>query len=88
MATTEVQKILSEDVVTLLEARQEIKKVTGKRPDKTTLYRWCLRGIRGVRLEHVRLGDRIYTSKQALTRFIEARTAHKPRRLPHQEVKR
>ena len=69
-----VQNILTEHVLTLQDARSEIKQVTGRRPDKTTLYRWCLRGVGGVRLEHVRLGNRILTSRQAITRFIAARS--------------
>ena len=68
-------RILTEDVLTLQDARSEIALATGQRPDKTTLYRWCLRGCRGTKLEHIRLGDRILTSKQALTRFIASRTA-------------
>jgi hypothetical protein len=70
-----VQRLLTEDIVTLEEARREIASVTGRRPDKCTLYRWCMKGCRGSRLEHIRLGDRILTSKQALTRFIAARSA-------------
>jgi len=69
-------RILTEDVLTLQDARKEIASVTGRRPDKTTLYRWCLRGVGGTKLEHIRLGDRILTSSQAITRFIEARTTN------------
>ncbi len=67
-------RILSEDVVSLQEARREIATATGIRPDKSTLYRWCLKGVAGTKLEHVRLGDRILTSKQSITRFIAARS--------------
>lgn len=72
---TKTQRVLSEDVITLQDARRELEGILGRRPDKTTLYRWCLRGVGGVRLEHVRLGNRILTSKQSITRFIEARSA-------------
>lgn len=70
-----VQRVLSEDVLTLQEACGEVAMLTRRRPDKTTLYRWCLRGIRGTKLDHARVGVQILTSRQALTRFIEARTA-------------
>lgn len=75
-ATTQssTSRILTEDVLTLAEARNELFRVTGRRLDKTTLYRWCLRGVGGVKLEHIRLGERILTSSAALTRFIEARS--------------
>ena len=75
MSATATQRILSEDVISLHEARQELEPIFGKRPDKTTLYRWCLKGIGGTKLEHVRIGGRILTSRQALTRFIEERSA-------------
>lgn len=74
MSTTAVSKILTEDPITLQEARSEIANVTGHRPDKCTIYRWCLKGVGGTRLEHIRLGDRILTSLPAITRFIEARS--------------
>lgn len=67
-----VRRILSEDVIDSKECRREIEKIKGRRPDKTTVYRWFLRGVRGVRLEHVRIGNTILTSRQAITRFIEA----------------
>lgn len=67
-------RILTEDALTLKEAQLAIHEATGRKLDKTTLYRWCLRGAFGVRLEHVRLGQQIITSRQALTRFIEAQT--------------
>ncbi|MCO8125075.1 DUF1580 domain-containing protein [Stieleria sp. TO1_6] len=66
--------VLAEDVLTLKQARNELRHILGRRPDRTTLYRWCLRGIGGVRLEHCRVGQVIVTSRQALTRFIEARS--------------
>ncbi|MEM1228071.1 MAG: DUF1580 domain-containing protein [Planctomycetota bacterium] len=80
MATTlsSTQRILSEDVLTITEARSELFQLTGKRPDKSTMGRWIHRGVGRprVRLEAIRLGHaNLYTSRQALTRFIEARTA-------------
>lgn len=73
-AQAAVARILTEDPITLQEARMELFRVTGRRPDKTTIYRWCLRGVGGTKLEHIRLGDRILTSHQAITRFITARS--------------
>ena len=70
-----VSRILTEDVVSVSEARGEIASITNKRPDKATIIRWFKRGVGGVKLEHVRLGNQYFTSRQALTRFIEARTA-------------
>lgn len=70
-----VHRVLTEDVLTLKEARTELFRATGRRPDKATLTRWIHRGVGGVRLDAVRMGYQLLTSRQALTRFIEARTA-------------
>ena len=75
VAPTNVQRVLSEDVLCLKDARKELALLLGHHPDKTTLYRWCLRGVGGEKLEHVRIGNRILTSRQALTRFIERRSS-------------
>ncbi len=72
--TNTVAQILTEDVITLADARKELAAITGKRPDKATMSRWVHRGVGGVRLEAVRLGVQLLTSRQAITRFIEART--------------
>ena len=70
-----VSRILTEDVLSLSDARKEVASITGKRPDKATMHRWVHRGVGGTKLEAVALGRSVFTSRQALTRFIEARTA-------------
>ena len=70
-----VQRVLTEDVLTLAQARYELYQITGKRPDKATMTRWIHRGVGGTHLEAIRVGCQLLTSRQALTRFIEARTA-------------
>ncbi len=74
LSESTVQRILTEDVLTLAQARSELFKLNGKRPDKATMTRWIHRGVGGVHLEAVRLGCQLLTSRQAITRFIEART--------------
>ena len=39
------------------------------------MWRWRLRGIRGVKLETIKIGGRRFTSAEALARFIEQSTA-------------
>jgi Protein of unknown function (DUF1580) len=39
-------------------------------PSPATLYRWALKGIRGVKLETVMMGGRRYTSDEAVDRFF------------------
>lgn len=44
-------------------------------PHRATVQRWALHGVRGVRLEVVRIGGSVYTSREALSRFIERTNA-------------
>ena len=69
-----VSLILTEDVVTINQARELLEETTGRRFDRTTLFRWINRGVGGVKLESIRLGREILTSKQAVTRFIRTRS--------------
>ena len=73
MACDPIERLLSEDVISSSEVADEIQPLWNKRPDRTTIYRWMLRGVQGVRLEHAKVGGRVVTSKQAFTRFIKAR---------------
>jgi len=47
----------------------------GKRIHISAIYRWIQRGVRGVRLESVRIGGTTYTSEEALQRFAEQSSA-------------
>ena len=44
-------------------------------PHVGTIYRWTLKGVRGVKLETILRGGRRFTSIESLTRFIERTTA-------------
>ena len=45
------------------------------RPAVSTLWRWMLRGVAGIRLESVKVGGlKRYTSIEAIQRFIERTT--------------
>ncbi len=68
--------ILTEDTLTAEEAIEELSQfMGGKRLSKPTIYRWAMKGLHGgrVRLDYVKIGSSIITSRQALTRFIEAK---------------
>jgi hypothetical protein len=58
----------NENLLTLCEigARLPIPK------NRTTLWRWCRIGVRGVRLEYRKLGREMLTSLEAVGRFSEA----------------
>jgi hypothetical protein len=40
------------------------------RPHSSTILRWALRGVKGVRLETIVVGGRRFTSVEAIGRFI------------------
>ena len=46
----------------------------GRRIHISTTFRWAQRGLRGVRLETIRIGGMLYTSNEALQRFSERLT--------------
>jgi hypothetical protein len=41
----------------------------------STIWRWSLRGVRGVKLETFSVGSRRFTTAEAFERFVEATTA-------------
>ena len=77
--------VMDEELLTLVEAAKVVPKVDGRRVHVNTLWRWCRKGLRGVRLEHLHIGSRIVTSEEAIRRFLTALTeAEEPirRRMP------
>ncbi len=61
-----------EDLMSLTEATRIMPRINGRKPAISTLWRWCRKGLRGVKLEYLRYGRNIVTTRQALTRFFEA----------------
>ena len=45
------------------------------RPDRSTTYRWWLKGVRGAKLETLLIGNKRFTSREAIGRFIAAQNA-------------
>ena len=46
-----------------------IKKLHPAHPSLATIWRWSLKGLRGVRLETIKVGGRRYTTLEAIDRF-------------------
>ena len=53
--------IHNETVLSLTEATKVLSRLNGKRSAISTRWRWCRKGLRGVRLEYIRLGRSIAT---------------------------
>lgn len=64
--------LLSEDILELSEAATFIKgQFRGRKPSVSTVLRWCLYGLRGIKLESLKCGGQRMTTKQAVIRFID-----------------
>jgi hypothetical protein len=64
--------LATEQVVSLGEATKRLpRRRAGKGVHLATMYRWAMRGCRGVKLETLRVGGTLCTSLEALQRFCE-----------------
>ena len=62
--------ITDEKLIPLSETPRHLpKRPNGKRLHISAIYRWIKQGVRGIRLEALRLGGTTYTSCEALQRF-------------------
>jgi hypothetical protein len=67
--------ISTERVVTLAQATHHLPhRRGGKRPHSATIFRWCVDGCRGVKLESIMVGGTRCTSIEAMQRFFDALT--------------
>lgn len=64
--------LLNEQLISLTEAARSIPPIGGVPVAPGTVWRWCMRGCRGRRLEVVRRGGRLATTREAVQRFLEA----------------
>jgi hypothetical protein len=68
----------SEQLIPLSQVPDHLPRTNaGNRPHPATIYRWVSRGIRGTKLETIRIGGRRLTSVEAIDRFIECTSRRK-----------
>lgn len=74
-------QLLEEELqpLALLRRHCPVSTRTGKAPHPSVLWRWCFHGLRGpggarIRLEHVKAGGAVCSSREALRRFFAALT--------------
>jgi len=67
-----------DEFISLRAARAILPRVDGKRVNYSTLRRWTREGVHGVRLETVRIGTRVATTRAALERFLAETAAAAP----------
>lgn len=58
-----------------LRSFSEVPSTLASRPNISTIHRWRLRGVRGIKLESIMIGGVRYTSDEALQRFFDRTTA-------------
>lgn len=61
-----------EQIISFGEAARLIPQVNGKSVHSTSVWRWARKGLRGVRLDCLRIGGRFCTSMEAVERFGKA----------------
>jgi hypothetical protein len=66
----EYESISLVNLLGLAEAARRLPKVDGRKVSIPTIWRWCRKGLRGVRLPYVRVGRRICVSPAALSTFF------------------
>ena len=68
--------LATEDLIPTLDIPLRLPpRTSGRRIHPSTVYRWIQRGVRGVRLEVIRIGGTTYTSVEALQRFADRQGA-------------
>ena len=73
--------ITDETVLPLARAAKTLpRKRNGKPTHTATLYRWSSAGLRGIKLEVIRVGGCVCTSTEALQRFFDRLTESDTRR--------
>lgn len=68
----------TEEVVALSRAARWVPQVRNKQVHSSTMWRWHMNGIKGIRLEVIKIGGTTCTSREALARFFERLTVDKP----------
>ena len=56
--------------LTLAEAAKRLPRSNGRRVHTSTLWRWCRKGCRGVKLHYVRVGRSIRVTETGLNHFF------------------
>ena len=61
--------IANEKPLTLSQAARMLPELGGRPLHPSTIWRWCRKGVGGVKLEYCKIGRRIVTTKEAVVRF-------------------
>jgi hypothetical protein len=68
------QDLSEEKPLTLPAAAIFLGNITGQKPHVATIWRWCLKGCHGVKLESICIGGKRFVTRSAIERFVEDST--------------
>ena len=68
-SSTRISRLRKEGLRAISDA---VRPVRGEAPSYRTGLRWCIHGIRGIKLESVKCGHRRMTTIEAVERFFDA----------------
>ena len=69
--TTRLRELRDDNPMSLTDAATYLGKVTGRKPHVSTLWRWCQKGCKGVRLDSICVGGKRFVTVAAIERFID-----------------
>lgn len=69
--------------MSLPDAAAYLGRITGQKPHVSTLWRWCLKGCKGMRLDSICIGGKRFVTAAAIDEFIDASTRRQPNGQPH-----
>jgi hypothetical protein len=69
-----LQHLAHDRPMSLPDAAAYLGRITGQKPHVSTLWRWCLKGCKGVKLESICLGGKRLVTAAAIDQFIDAST--------------
>ena len=72
----------NEELLSLAQAAREVPSRSGRGVSPATIWRWCSRGCKGIRLESVVCGAIRFTSRAAIAKFFAATDAQANGELP------
>jgi hypothetical protein len=70
--TMNLRDLRDDQPLTLPDAASYLGRLTGQKPHLSTLWRWCSKGCKGIRLESICIGGKRFVTVKAISRFIEA----------------
>jgi len=73
-----LQNLAHDRPMSLPDAAAYLGRITGQKPHVSTIWRWCLKGCKGVTLESLCIGGKRFVTAAAIDDFIDASTRRRP----------